>query len=138
MRPPPSDTTPSQTGHLAEQLARDVGEFAHAHDFYGGTFLNSNIVFGTTTRLPDLLIFLSTMNNVFDSHRAVCDANRLLIPSVAVLDTASDPSFVTYPVPGNDDTPCAVEFYCRVFKKAIMAGKAHAAAATSSTHHGVQ
>ena len=115
-----------QTGHLAEKLARDVGEYAHTHDFPGATFSNSSQYFGATTRLPDLVIMLSTLNNVFDSHAAVIDSNRLLIPSVAIVDTPSDPTYVTYPVPGNDDTPCAVEFYCRVFKTAILAGKAHA------------
>ena len=115
-----------QTGHLAEKLAQETGEYAHTHNFPGGTFLNSTVFFGATTRLPDLLIFLSTLNNVFDDHRAVLDANRLLIPSVGIVDTPSDPRLVTYPVPGNDDTPCAIQLYCRLFKTAILAGKAYA------------
>lgn len=66
------------------------------------------------------------MNNVFDNHKAVIEANRLLIPTVAIVDTASEPRFVTYPVPGNDDSPSAIQFYCRVFEKAITAGKQYA------------
>lgn len=121
-----------QTGPLAENLAREVGEYAHTHDFPGATFANSTIYFGATTRLPDLVIFLSTLNNVFDNHRAVVESNRLLIPSVAIVDTASDPRYITYPVPGNDDSPCAIQFYCRAFKQAILAGKAYAKAAELS------
>jgi small subunit ribosomal protein S2 len=122
-----------QTGHLAERLARETGEYAHTHDWEKATFMDSTTFFGATTRLPDLCIFLSCMDSVFDHHRAVTDANRLLIPSVGIVDTTSDPRLITYPVPGNDDTPCAIEFYCRLFKKAIIAGKQHAKTMPANT-----
>lgn len=111
---------------MTERLAREVGEYAHTQDFKSSAFRNSTMFYGTTTRLPDLLIFFSTMDNVFRDHRAVVDANALLIPTVGIVDTASDPTFLTFPVPGNDDTPCAIEFYSRVFKRAVQAGKAYA------------
>ena len=63
------------------------------------------------------------MNTVFDQHRAVIDANMMLIPTIGVVDTACDPRLITYPVPGNDDTPCAIELYCKLFKTAIKLGK---------------
>ncbi len=34
---------------------------------------------------------------------AVAEASRCGIPAIALVDTNSDPSLVTYPIPGNDD-----------------------------------
>ncbi|RVE40698.1 hypothetical protein evm_014652 [Chilo suppressalis] len=39
-------------------------------------------------------------------------------------DTNCNPNLITYPVPGNDDTPVAIELYCKLFKEAILRGKA--------------
>lgn len=47
----------------------------------------------------------------------------MLIPLVGVCDSNADPNMVTYPIPGNDDTPKAVNFYLSLMKRAIMAGK---------------
>lgn len=63
------------------------------------------------------------MNNVFDQHKAVRDAAKMLIPTVGVVDTCCDPNLLTYFVPGNDDTPCSIELYCNLFKDAILLGK---------------
>lgn len=57
------------------------------------------------------------------THRAVFDANKMLIPTVGIVDSNCDPNIITYPVPGNDDTVSSVQFYCKVFKEAIMRGK---------------
>jgi small subunit ribosomal protein S2 len=108
---------------MVEKLAIEVGEYSHCHDFRGGTFSNPLITFGAATRLPDLVIFFNTNNNVLDTHRAVKDAARLAIPTIGIVDTSCDPRLVTYPVPGNDDTPTSIEFYCKVFKNAVLAGK---------------
>lgn len=75
-------------------------------------------------RLPDLCIFLSTFNNVFLEHDGIRDCAKMFIPSVAICDSNSDPRLVTYPVPGNDDTPMAIHLYCDLFKEAILRGKA--------------
>ena len=47
----------------------------------------------------------------------------MLIPSIAICDSNSDPRLVTYPVPGNDDTPVAIHLYCDLFKEAVLRGK---------------
>jgi small subunit ribosomal protein S2 len=73
--------------------------------------------------LPDLIIFLSTLNNVFETHPAVTDAAKLLIPSVGIVDSNSDPTLITYPVPGNDDTYSSIELFCQLFKQSILLGK---------------
>lgn len=69
------------------------------------------------------MIFLSTKNDVLAEHAAIKDAARLLIPSVGIVDTNSDPRLISYPVPGNDDSMSAVELYCKLFSQAILRGK---------------
>uniref|UniRef100_A0A182WDX9 Small ribosomal subunit protein uS2m n=1 Tax=Anopheles minimus TaxID=112268 RepID=A0A182WDX9_9DIPT len=117
--------------HRVEQTAKDCGEFAHTRYWRGGVFTNAKVQFGAVTRLPDLCIFLNTMNNVLDMHTAVRDAAKMNIPTIGIVDTNCNPNLITYPVPGNDDTPAAIELYCKLFKKAILLGKekrkAHAA-----------
>ncbi|XP_077354459.1 small ribosomal subunit protein uS2m [Festucalex cinctus] len=112
-----------QFGHLVESTARECGEYAHTRYWQGGLLTNAHVQYGAGVRLPDLLIFLSTLSNVFCSHVALRDAAKMNIPTVGVVDSNCNPSLVTYPVPGNDDTPVAMELYCRLFKMAIRRGK---------------
>ena len=58
--------------------------------------------------LPDILFIIDTNKEKL----AVEEANKLHIPVVAVLDSNSDPTGVTYPVPGNDDAIRAITLYC--------------------------
>ena len=108
---------------LVERTAKEVGEYSHCRYWYGGTFTNSNVLFGAMTRLPDLCIFMNCQNSVFNQHLAVIEAAKVNIPTVGIVDTGTDPRLICYPVPGNDDSPVAVEFYCKLFKEAIMRGK---------------
>lgn len=112
-----------QFGHLVECTAKECGEYAHTRYWQGGLLTNANTQYSTGVRLPDLIIFLSTLNNVFQQHIAIKDAAKMNIPTVGVVDTNCNPSLLTYPVPGNDDTPAAMEFYCRIFKKTISRAK---------------
>jgi small subunit ribosomal protein S2 len=66
---------------------------------------------------------LNTLDTVLAQHGAVGDAAKMLIPTVGVVDTNCDPNLLTYPIPGNDDTLCAVQLYCKLFKEAILRGK---------------
>ncbi|XP_009997263.1 PREDICTED: 28S ribosomal protein S2, mitochondrial [Chaetura pelagica] len=79
--------------------------------------------FGSGVRLPDLIIFLSSLNNVFGPHVAIRDAAKMNIPTVGVVDTNCNPCLITYPIPGNDDSPSAVELYCRLFRMTITRAK---------------
>ncbi|XP_035523498.1 28S ribosomal protein S2, mitochondrial [Morone saxatilis] len=112
-----------QFGHLVESTAKDCGEYAHTRYWHGGLLTNSSIQYGKGVRLPDLIIFLSTLNNVFQQHLAIRDAAKMNIPTVGVVDSNCNPSLVTYPVPGNDDTPAAMELYCRLFRTTINRAK---------------
>lgn len=108
---------------IVERTAKEAGEYAHCRYWSGGVFTNANIQFGSVIRLPDLCIFINTSNNVFTQHVAVRDSAKMLIPTVGIVDTNCDPRLITYPVPGNDDTPSAVEYYCGLFAEAIRRGK---------------
>jgi small subunit ribosomal protein S2 len=62
---------------------------------------------------------------VIDTNKediAVAEARKLGIPVVAILDSNSDPSGITYPVPGNDDALRAINMYCDLFARAVLDG----------------
>lgn len=113
----------AQNAHLVEKTALECGEFSHTRFWRGGIFTNANIQFKAVTRLPDLCIFLNTLNNVMTQHIAIRDAAKMNIPTVGIVDSNCDPNLITYPVPGNDDSPAAIELYCKLFKEAILRGK---------------
>ncbi len=63
---------------------------------------------------------------IIDSKKeeiGVCEAAKLGIPIVAILDTNCDPDRVTYPVPGNDDAIRAIKLFCDLVAEAILEGK---------------
>lgn len=109
---------------LVERTAAECGEYAHTREWQEGCFTNAWIQFGPGTRLPDLLIFFHTLNTVFKQHTAIRDSAKMNIPTIGIVDTNCNPNLITYPVPGNDDTPASVELYCKLFKTAILRGKA--------------
>lgn len=113
----------AQNGHLVERMAMECEEYSHTRFWRGGIFTNSKVQFGAVTRLPDLCVFLNTQNNVLDMHMAVKDSAKMAIPTVGIVDTNCNPNLITYPVPGNDDTPSAIELYCKLFKDAVLLGK---------------
>lgn len=45
------------------------------------------------------------------------------IPTIGVVDSDCNPNLIMYPIPGNDDSPSAVEFYCDLFKKVVLKAK---------------
>ncbi|XP_075872409.1 small ribosomal subunit protein uS2m [Nelusetta ayraudi] len=109
--------------HLIETTAKECGEYAHTRYWQGGLLTNANIQYGPGVRLPDLIVFLSTLNNVFQQHVAIRDAAKMNIPTIGMVDSNCNPSLITYPVPGNDDTPITMELYCRLFKMTINRAK---------------
>ncbi|XP_042638680.1 28S ribosomal protein S2, mitochondrial [Orycteropus afer afer] len=112
-----------QFTHLIENTARDCGEYAHTRYFKGGLLTNAPLLFGPSVRLPDLIIFLYTLNNIFEPHVAVRDAAKMNIPTVGIVDTNCNPCLITYPIPGNDDSPSSVHLFCRLFRTVINRAK---------------
>jgi small subunit ribosomal protein S2 len=68
--------------------------------------------------LPDLLFVIDTNKEAI----AIKEANRLGIPVAAILDTNSDPTGITYPIPGNDDAGRAISLYCDLVARAALEG----------------
>ena len=56
---------------------------------------------------------------------AVAEAKRVGIPSIGLVDTNSDPTQLTYPIPGNDDATKSVRIIVETIVAAITAGLAH-------------
>lgn len=112
-----------QFTHLVEKTAKTCGEFAHTRNWKSGLFTNATALFRTEIRLPDLCIFINTMDTTLEQHVAVVNAAKMCIPTIGILDTNCSPSLISYPVPGNDDTPSAVKLYCKLFSAAIQRGK---------------
>lgn len=107
-----------------EKTARDCEEYAHCRYWSPGLFTDMTNRFGQRIRLPELCIFLNTLNSVYETHRGVSDSAKMLIPTVGIVDSNCDPRLVTYPIPANDDTYKAVVYYLKLFETAIKKGKA--------------
>ena len=54
---------------------------------------------------------------------AIKEAANLGVPAVAIVDSNADPSKVTYPVPGNDDSLKGLELLLGYFADAVQEGK---------------
>ena len=62
---------------------------------------------------------------VIDSHNeaiAIAEANRLKIPVIALVDSNSDPSLLTHPIPGNDDSTKSIRIIVDVILDSIQNG----------------
>ncbi|MEI6107931.1 MAG: 30S ribosomal protein S2, partial [Opitutae bacterium] len=56
---------------------------------------------------------------------AVAEAKRMNIPSIGLVDTNSDPTQLTHPIPGNDDATKSVRIIIDTIVEAITQGLAH-------------
>lgn len=115
--------SPRQTGYLVEKAAKECGEYAYCRRWDNAVFTSARQTFGAVTRLPDLNILFHTLGETNTQHKAVTMSAKMMIPTVGICDTNSNPTLITYPVPGNDDSPQAIELYCKLFKSAVLYGK---------------
>lgn len=69
--------------------------------------------------LPDLVICLDASRN----RSLFKETRKMNVPTIGVCDTDMDPSLVTYPIPGNDDTLEAFAVLTRLFSEAVRVGK---------------
>ena len=113
-------STHPQFEELTQRTARDCSEYFITRRWRGGTLTNSHML--GLRRNPDLIIFLH-LPSLGRNLLAVKEAAQCNIPTIGVVDTDCNPNLITYPIPGNDDSPAAVELYCRLFKEAILRGK---------------
>ena len=64
-------------------------------------------------RLPDICVFLSVQGEPYKSHTAVAEAAKVGIVTIGICDTNVNPTIISYPIPGNDDSLPAIELYCK-------------------------
>ena len=68
--------------------------------------------------LPGALFVIDS----FNEEIAVAEANRLKIPVIALVDSNSDPSVLSHPIPGNDDSTKSIRIIVDVVLDAIQSG----------------
>ncbi len=73
-------------------------------------------------RLPECLFIVDPGKE----RNAVREAKRLGIPTVALIDTDSDPTQIDLPIPGNDDGIRSIELILKQLADAVIKGKADA------------
>lgn len=71
------------------------------------------------SRLPSALFIV----DVKREHLAVAEAIKLNIPTIAMVDTNSDPTNIDYPIPANDDSSKSIKLIVDVIVKAIEEGQ---------------
>src|SRR5262249_43465630 len=70
-------------------------------------------------KLPDALVIVGPNRE----HIAVKEAKRMGIPTVALIDTDSDPDPVDLPIPGNDDSVRSIEIILGKLSTAVREGR---------------
>ncbi len=68
--------------------------------------------------LPGALFVIDS----FNEEIAVAEAKRLKIPVIALVDSNSDPSLLSHPIPGNDDSTKSIRIIVDVILDAIQTG----------------
>lgn len=70
-------------------------------------------------RIPDA-IFVA---DIIEEETAVLEALAKKVPIIAITDTNTNPSRITYPIPANDDAIRSIELITNVIADAIIEGK---------------
>src|ERR1700753_1651458 len=70
-------------------------------------------------RMPGVMFIIDTRRE----HIAVKEARKLGVPTIALIDTDSDPDLIDLPIPGNDDAMRAIEIIMKELADAIIEGK---------------
>ncbi len=69
-------------------------------------------------RLPSALFIV----DIKKEHIAISEARKLNIPTIAMVDTNSDPTLVDFPIPANDDAAKAVQLIIRTIADSVSEG----------------
>jgi small subunit ribosomal protein S2 len=64
--------------------------------------------------------------DIVNDDNALKEARKLNLPIVGIVDTNSDPTFVNYPIPANDDAIKSIQLIVDYVKQAVTQGKAKA------------
>ena len=70
-------------------------------------------------RMPGVMFIIDTRRE----HIAVKEARKLGVPTIALIDSDSDPDLIDLPIPGNDDAMRAIELILKELADSIIEGK---------------
>jgi len=70
------------------------------------------------SRLPAALFIV----DIKKEHIAVKEAQKLNIPTIAMVDTNSDPTLVDFPIPANDDATKSIALISKIIMQAVEEG----------------
>ena len=70
-------------------------------------------------RLPDLIVIVDAQYE----DTAIKEARRLDIPTIAIVDSNTDPNKVTYPIPANDDSMRTINIIISALADAVLEAK---------------
>lgn len=100
----------------AKYTKKEIGQFEKGREklesFYGGV--------SDMTKIPDALFIIDTHLETL----AVSETRKMHVPSVGIVDTNADPTFITYPIPSNDDAVGALKIVIGYVLDAWREGKA--------------
>ena len=85
-------------------------------------------------RMPGVMFIIDTRRE----HIAVKEARKLGVPTIALIDTDSDPELIDLPIPGNDDAMRAIEIIVRELADSIIEGKQGRTEKPEDTQQGQQ
>ncbi len=70
-------------------------------------------------RMPGVMFIVDTRRE----HIAVKEARKLGVPTIALIDSDSDPDLIDLPIPGNDDAMRAIEIIMKELADSVIEGK---------------
>jgi small subunit ribosomal protein S2 len=70
------------------------------------------------SRLPAAIFIV----DILKEHIALAEARKLNIPTIAIVDTNSDPRLVDFPIPANDDASKSIQLITEIMVRAIEEG----------------
>ena len=70
-------------------------------------------------RLPDLIVIVDAQYE----DTAIKEARRLDIPTIAIVDSNTDPNKVTFPIPANDDSMRTINIIISALADAVLEAK---------------
>jgi small subunit ribosomal protein S2 len=98
-----TDLTKKEASELME-------EKTHLQDVFGGI--------RNLRALPGLVFIADAKTEQI----AIAEAKRLNIPTVAIVDTNTDPTLVDFPIPANDDAIKSVRLIASTIANAVISG----------------
>ncbi|KAI1720526.1 ribosomal protein s2 domain-containing protein [Ditylenchus destructor] len=105
-----------------ERTAEELGQYSNTRKWVEGQFFNASRFYGAPIRYPDAVVFTTVLTSTMEPHPAISEITRMGIPCVGVVDSNADPGFMSYVIPGNDDSMLSFNYYMELFKVVIQFG----------------